>query len=159
MTAFLIYDVMQVTSIQNMVCEGGALTWSPIFWILFTVLIFISNNTPKTGLNKKLGQWKMYHCVLNTLSNILIMNVMWNTAWIQHRKRTYWCGTSCIHNTRKSNKTVSHVNFYSPWMVSSESLLTSYRRIASSSSICVEIVHGSPKNKDWDKELLKIKFT
>lgn len=101
---------------------------------------------------------KMYHCVLNTLSNILIMNVMWNTTWIQHRKRTSWCGTSCIHNTRKSNKTVSHANFYSPWMVSSESLLTSYKRIASSSSICVEIVHGSPKNKDWNKQLLKIKF-
>jgi hypothetical protein len=40
---------------------------------------------------------------------------------------------------------------YSPCMVSSESLLNSYRRMASFSSICVEIVHGSPENNQKKK--------
>lgn len=34
---------------------------------------------------------------------------------------------------------------YSPWIVSSESLLSSYKRIASFNSNCVDMVHGSPE--------------
>jgi hypothetical protein len=101
---------------------------------------------------------KIYHCVLNMLSNKLIMNVMQNTTRLQwETDLPMWHFLHTQHNETQQN--CSHANCYSPCMVSSESLLTSYRRIASSSSICVEIVHGSPKNKDRDKQLLKIKFT
>jgi hypothetical protein len=34
---------------------------------------------------------------------------------------------------------------YSPCIVSSESLFSSYKRIASFSSNCVDMVHGSPE--------------